>query len=80
MRALVLSHGLQLLLVGTAIGLVVAFALSRVLQSLLFQVESIDLQLCFGVGLLLFAATLLAAWIPARRATLVNPIEALRAE
>jgi macrolide transport system ATP-binding/permease protein len=80
MRALVLSHGLQLLLVGTAIGLVVAFALSRVLQSVLFQVESIDLKLCIGVGLLLFAATLLAAWIPARRATLVNPIEALRAE
>jgi putative ABC transport system permease protein len=79
-RALVLSHGLQLLLIGTAIGLVVAFALSRALQSVLFEVEGIDLKIYFGVGLLLFAATFLASWIPARRATLVNPIEALRTE
>ena len=79
-RALVLSHGLQLLLIGTAIGLILAFALSRALQSVLFEVEGIDLKIYFGVGLLLFAATLLASWIPARRATLVNPIEALRAE
>jgi putative ABC transport system permease protein len=78
--ALVLSHGLQLLLIGTAIGLVVAFALSRALQSVLFEVEAIDLKIYFGVGLLLFGATLLASWLPARRATLVNPIEALRTE
>jgi putative ABC transport system permease protein len=80
MRALVLSHGLHLLLTGTAIGLVVAFALSRALQSVLFQIEGIDVKIYLGVGLLLFAATLLACWIPARRATLVNPIEALRTE
>ncbi len=79
-RALVLSHGVQLLLIGTAIGLVVAFALSRALQSVLFEVEAIDLKIYFGVALLLFGATLLASWIPARRATLVNPIEALRTE
>jgi putative ABC transport system permease protein len=78
--ALVLSHGLQLLLIGTAIGLVVAFALSRALQSVLFETEPLDLKIYLGVGLLLFCATLLASWIPARRATLVNPIEALRTE
>jgi putative ABC transport system permease protein len=79
-RALILSHGLQLLLIGSAIGLVAAFALSRVLQSVLFEVEGIDPRIYLGVGLLLFGATLLASWIPARRASRVDPMIALRTE
>jgi predicted permease len=79
-RTLILSHGLQLLLIGSAIGLVAAFALSRALQSVLFEVKGIDPRIYLGVGLLLFLATFLASWIPARRASRVDPIVALRAE
>jgi putative ABC transport system permease protein len=79
-RALILSHGMQLLLIGSVIGLVAAFALSRMLQSVLFEVKGIDPRIYLGVGLILFGATLLAAWIPARRASRVDPIVALHAE
>jgi putative ABC transport system permease protein len=79
-RALVLTHGLQLLLIGSVIGLVAAFALSRAMQSVLFEVKGIDPRIYLGVGALLFAATFFASWIPARRASRVDPIIALRAE
>jgi putative ABC transport system permease protein len=79
-RTLVLSHGMQLLLIGSVIGLVAAFALSRALQSVLFDVKGIDPRIYLGVGLLLFVATLLASWIPARRASRIDPIIALRSE
>jgi ABC-type antimicrobial peptide transport system permease subunit len=79
-RALILSRGMQLLLIGSMIGLVGAFALSRVLQSVLFEVKGIDPRIYLGVGLILFGATLLAAWIPARRASRVDPIVALHTE
>jgi len=79
-RVLVLSHGMQLLLIGSAIGLLAAFALSRALQSVLFEVKGIDPRIYLGVGLLLFGATLLASWLPARRASRVDPIIALRTE
>ncbi len=79
-RALVLSHGLQLLLIGSVFGLVAAFALSRALQSVLFEVKGIDPRIYLSVGALLSAATFLASWIPARRASRVDPIQALRVE
>jgi len=79
-RMLVLSHGMQLLLIGSTIGLIAALALSRALQSVLFEVEGIDPRVYLGVGLLLFIATFLASWIPARRASRIDPIVALRTE
>ncbi len=79
-RMLVLSHGMQLLLIGSTIGLIAAIALSRALQSVLFEVEGIDPRVYLGVGLLLFIATFLASWIPARRASRIDPIVALRTE
>jgi putative ABC transport system permease protein len=79
-RALILSHGMHLLLVGSAIGLAAAFALSHALQSVLFEVKGVDARIYLGVGALLFAATFLASWLPARRASRVDPIIALRAE
>jgi ABC-type antimicrobial peptide transport system permease subunit len=79
-RALILSDGLKLLLVGSIIGLLSAFAFSRALQSVLFEVKGIDPKIYLGVGLLLFGATLFASWIPARRASRVDPIVALRTE
>jgi predicted permease len=79
-RALILSHGMQLFLIGSVIGLIAAFALSRMLQSVLFEVKDIDPRIYLGVGLILFGATLVAAWIPARRASRVDPIVALHTE
>ncbi len=79
-RTLILSHGLQLLLIGAAIGLATALVISRALQSVLFEVKGIDLQIYLGVGALLFIATFLASWLPARRASRVDPIVALRTE
>ena len=79
-RALVLSHGLKLLLIGSVFGLVAAVALSRALQSVLFEVRGIDPRIYLGVGALLFATTFFASWIPARRASRVDPIIALRTE
>jgi putative ABC transport system permease protein len=79
-RALVLSHGLKLLLIGSVFGLVAAVALSRALQSVLFEVRGIDPRIYLGVGALLFAATFVASWIPARRASHIDPIVALRTE
>ena len=71
---------LLLLFIGSVIGLVAAFALSRAMQSVLFEVKAIDPRIYLGVGALLFAATFFASWIPARRASRVDPIIALRAE
>jgi putative ABC transport system permease protein len=79
-RALILSHGLKLLLIGSVFGLVAAVALSRALQSVLFEVREIEPRIYLGVGALLFAATFFASWIPARRASRVDPIVALRTE
>ena len=77
-RSLILSHGMHLLVIGCVIGLVSAVALSRFLQSVLFEVKTADPAIYLGVGLLLLGATFVACWIPARRASRVNPIVALR--
>jgi putative ABC transport system permease protein len=79
-RTLVLSHGLHLLVIGSAIGLAAALALSRALQSVLFEAGGIDPRIYLAVGALLFIATFLASWLPARRASRVDPMVALRSE
>ena len=75
---LVLRNGMALLLVGLGIGLAGAFALSRFLQSLLFEVKSTDIMTFASVPFLLAAVAFLACYLPARRATLVDPVIALR--
>jgi predicted permease len=75
---LVLRNGMALLLVGLGIGLAGAFALSRFLQSLLFEVKSTDIMTFASVPFLLAAVAFLACYLPARRATLVDPVVALR--
>jgi putative ABC transport system permease protein len=77
---LILSHGMQLLFVGSAIGLVGAIAVSHFLQRLLFEAGGIDPRIYLEVGAVLLSATFLACWIPARRASRVDPIVALRTE
>ncbi len=79
-RALILSHGMQLLVVGCLIGLVGSIGLSRLLQSVLFEAKGADPGIYLGVGALLLGATFVACWIPARRAGRVDPIVALREE
>src|SRR5438874_10336669 len=77
---LILSHGMQLLLVGSAIGLAGAIAVSHFLQRFLFEASGIDPRIYLEVGAVLLSATFLACWIPARRASRVDPIVALRTE
>jgi putative ABC transport system permease protein len=67
-------------MIGMAIGLAGAFGTTRVLSSLLFGVRPTDLVTFGGVSILLAAVALLASYIPARRATKVDPIVALRYE
>jgi putative ABC transport system permease protein len=77
---LVLSQGMLTTVVGLAIGITGALALTRAMQSLLFGVSANDPLTFAGVALLLGAAALLANYIPARRATKVDPMVALRYE
>lgn len=77
---LIVGKGFVLTLIGTGIGLLGAFGLTRVMQTLLFGVSATDWVTFAGVAILLIAVGMLAAAIPARRATRVDPLVALRYE
>ena len=77
---LVIGQGMWTTLVGMAIGIGGSFALTRTMQSLLFGVSATDPTTLLGVVVLLTAVSCLACWIPARRATRVDPLAALRYE
>ncbi|MFZ1219501.1 MAG: ABC transporter permease [Chthoniobacterales bacterium] len=77
---LVLGKGISLIGVGLLAGLVGAFLASRVLNSLLYNVGSNDAVALIGAVVILAAVAFLACYLPARRASQVNPIEALRTE
>jgi ABC-type antimicrobial peptide transport system permease subunit len=77
---MMLRQGMRLLVIGLVVGFAGALATSRVLRAMLFQVSATDPLTYFGVALLLAAVAAVACWIPARRASRVDPMEALRME
>jgi putative ABC transport system permease protein len=77
---LVMREGLIVASLGLAIGLALALASSRVLATMLYAVEPRDAAVFAGVAVTLLATALLASYLPARRATRVDPISALRAD
>ena len=76
----VLRQGLKLTLIGLTIGLASAFALTRVISRLLYNVSPTDPLTFVCVSLLLAGVALLASYIPARRAARIDPMVALRYE
>ena len=77
---LIVRQGMTLALIGIALGVIGSAALTRLIKGLLFGVGTIDPLTFVLIALLLAVIALLACWIPARRATRVNPLSALRQE
>jgi putative ABC transport system permease protein len=77
---LVVLQGMRFVGAGIVLGLIGVFICTRLLQSLLFGIGATDLRTMFAVTVILTAVAFIACLLPARRATLVDPIQALRAE
>ena len=80
MLRLIIGQGMKLAATGLAIGLIAAVAVTRLIKTLLFGVGPNDPTTLCAVALLLAIVALLACWIPARRATRVDPLVTLRHE
>jgi len=78
--ALILKEGLALALIGLGLGLIGAGLVGHAMRGILYGVGTFDISAFAGVALILFAAALLACYVPARRATQVDPMVALRYE
>jgi putative ABC transport system permease protein len=78
--SMVVRHGVMLALIGAVVGCVASFGVSRLLQSQLYGVHAGDPATLIAVALILLLVSLVACWLPARRATKVDPLVALRYE
>jgi putative ABC transport system permease protein len=78
--ALILRHGLKFAALGLVIGLLAAIGLSRLLKTVLYEVSPFDLTSFGAVAIVLTMIGVFACWLPARRATKIDPVAALRAE
>ena len=79
-RKLVVWHGMRLAVVGVVLGIAASFGLTRLIASFLFGVKSWDPAVFITVPLILSAVALLAVWLPASRASKLDPMKALRVE
>jgi ABC-type antimicrobial peptide transport system permease subunit len=77
---MVLRQGMSMALIGTAVGIVLAFLLFRGLHTVLYGVQSTDLATLAAVSVLLLTVAFIASYVPALRATKVDPVVALRNE
>jgi len=79
-RNMVVFQGMRLALIGVVIGVGSAFGLTKLIASVLYGVKARDPMVFIGVPILLTAVALIAVWLPARRATRVSPVDAVRSE
>jgi putative ABC transport system permease protein len=79
-RRMVVAQGGQVALIGVAVGVLVAVGLTRFLASMLFGVQAIDASTFAGMASVMLAVALVASYVPARRASAVDPVQALRTE
>jgi putative ABC transport system permease protein len=79
-RRLILREGLVMTLAGTALGLLLALGLGRLCAGMLYEISPVDPLTYVVAPVVLIATAMLACYLPARRATKVNPIVALRSE
>jgi ABC-type antimicrobial peptide transport system permease subunit len=79
-RGMVIRQGMTLAAVGAVVGLAASFALARFVTDFLFQTNKWDPLVFTGIPALLLGVALVAVWLPAARASTVDPVKALRAE
>jgi putative ABC transport system permease protein len=79
-RRMIVRHGSRMVLIGVATGLVAALALTRLLGSMLFRVPAIDVKTFIVMAAFVVGVALLASYLPARRASSVDPLVSLRSE
>jgi ABC-type antimicrobial peptide transport system permease subunit len=79
-RRMVVVQGMRLAIIGVAVGLAAAWGLTRLMASVLYQVQARDPAVFIVMPLVLTIVSLIAVWLPARRASTVSPLTALRAQ
>jgi ABC-type antimicrobial peptide transport system permease subunit len=79
-RRMVVSQGARVVLIGVVIGVAVALASTRLLKSLLYDVKAVDPLVFAAMAVMMIAVGALASYVPARRASNVNPMESLRSD